>query len=360
MVLKITRKRVLATAAALFILGMTIAWSGVINIGASTGHWAITAWFLHWSMRNAVRTQAAITVDEPATDATGLVSAAGHYAGNCAVCHGAPGEPPSPVMQAATPPAPDLSVTAKTWSDQQLFWIVKHGVKFTPMPAWPAQERDDEVRRMTAFVRRLPEMTPAEYRKLAYGPAGRIVGGKPMRLEDARPDCDRCHAEDGREQPDIPVLGRQKSPYLWATLNAYASGRRPSGVMGAAAARLDAGVMRALADHYAGLPAGLSEARASAAAAAPTADGPLAERIVARGLPEANLPACASCHAPGKHPRYPVLAGQKPEYLAARLRRWRRDENVVDARKPNAPMPVIARRIPELLIEPLARHFARQ
>lgn len=130
--------------------------------------------------------------------------------------------------------------------------------------------------------------------------------------------------------------------------------------MGAAAARLDPGVMRALADHYAGLPAGLSEPRATAATAAPTADDPLAERVVARGLPKANLPACASCHAPGKRPRYPMLAGQKPEYLAARLRRWRGDENVVDARKPNAPMPVIARRIPELLIEPLARHFARQ
>jgi mono/diheme cytochrome c family protein len=65
-------------------------------------------------------------------------------------------------MQATTPPAPDLAVTARTWSDPQLFWIVKHGVKFTPMPAWPAQDRDDEVRRMAAFVRRLPDMSPAE------------------------------------------------------------------------------------------------------------------------------------------------------------------------------------------------------
>jgi hypothetical protein len=68
------------------------------------------------------------------------------------------------------------SVTAKTWSDPQLFWIVKHGMKFTPMPAWPVQDRDDEVRRMAAFARRLPDMSPAEYRTLACGP-GRIAGG---------------------------------------------------------------------------------------------------------------------------------------------------------------------------------------
>ena len=203
----------------LFVLGMAIAWSGIINIGASTGHWAITDWFLHWSMRNTVRTYAAATVNQPATDATGLVSAAGHYASTCAACHGAPGERPSPVMQSATPNAPDLSVTAKTWSDEQLFWIIKHGVKFTPMPAWPALDRDDEVRRMAAFVRRLPAMTPENYRSLAYG-SGRIVGGEPKRLEDALPDCERCHADDGRDQPDIPVLAGQKPAYLFAALDA--------------------------------------------------------------------------------------------------------------------------------------------
>ena len=76
MTLRITWKRALAATAVLFIVGMAIAWSGIINIGASTGHWAITDWFLHWSMRNTVRTYAAVTVDGPATDATGLVSPA--------------------------------------------------------------------------------------------------------------------------------------------------------------------------------------------------------------------------------------------------------------------------------------------
>ncbi|MGZ8928489.1 MAG: c-type cytochrome [Methylobacter sp.] len=359
MVLKITWKRAIATAAALFIFAMAFAWSGILNIGASTGHWAITDWFLHWSMRNTVRTYAALTVDEPATDASGLTSAAGHYAANCAFCHGAPGEQPSQVMKGATPSAPDLSATANSWTDRQLFWIVKHGVKFTAMPAWPALDRDDEIRRMAAFVRRLPDMTSAEYRALAYGPDGRIAGGKPMRLEDALSDCERCHADEGREQPDIPILAGQKPAYLLAALQAYASGKRTSGVMGAAAARVDSDLMQALAEHYAKLPEGLAKVKTTASAD-PTADDRLAGRIFANGLKEASLPACIKCHSPGKRPDYPTLAGQKPEYLAARLRRWRGDETIVDARKPNAPMPVIARRIPEHMIEPLARHFARQ
>ena len=364
MVLKITKKGVkvswralLSAGAGLFILGMIVAWSGFINIGATTGHWWATDWFLHWAMRNSVRAQAALTVSTPAADATGILSAAGHYAVTCALCHGAPGELPSPVMQATLPTAPDLAVNAAQWKDKQLFWIIKHGVKFTPMPAWPTQERDDEVARMVAFVRSLPGMTSVRYRELAYGTGKRILG-EAARLDDALLDCARCHGKDGRGrgQPDIPILAGQKAPYLSAALTSYASGQRESGVMAAAAARVDPDALHALAEYYSSLP-GLGWPSADDAVASSEEDRQAA-LIVAQGLPEANLPACASCHAPGKQPLYPVLAGQKATYLAARLTLWRGDETIVEAKKPNAPMAVIARRIPETMIEPLARYYS--
>jgi cytochrome c553 len=236
------------------------------------------------------------------------------------------------------------------------------------MPAWPALDRDDEIWRMAGFVRRLPSMSPAEYRELAHGPTGQVAGNAPGSLQEALPDCERCHADNGREQPDIPVLAGQKPAYLAATLQAYATGKRSSAVMTAAVNRLDADIIRLLADHYARLPDGLAE---PVAAVPPEATAfreegetmatgeyeEAARRIVANGLPEANLPACSKCHSAGKRADYPVLAGQKPDYLAARLRLWRGDPNVVDARKSNESMPMIARRIPEEMIEPLARHF---
>src|SRR5690606_22340951 len=214
-------------------------------------------WLLHWAMRNTVRTYAALTVKLPAADPDGLVSAAGHFAGHCAVCHGAPGERPSPQMQAATPHAPDLAITAPSYSDAELFWIVKHGVKFTGMPAWPSLERDDEVRRMAAFVRRLPDMTAPEYHALAYGPGsivGTLAGARPTTLEHALAECERCHAEDGRGQPDIPLVAGQKRAYLRDALEDFASGRRDSGVMQSAAARIDETLRDALAEHYARQP----------------------------------------------------------------------------------------------------------
>ena len=53
-----------------------------------------------------------------------------------------------------------------------------------------------------------------------------------------------------------------------------------------------------------------------------------------------------------------LLAGQKATYLASRLRQWRGDPATVEARKPNDSMATIARRIPEDMIEPLARYYA--
>ena len=330
---RITWRRVLGALAVLVLAGLALAWSGIVNIAASTGHWAITDGFLHWSMRNTVRTYAALSVQAPAADPTGLVSAAGHYAATCATCHGAPGERPSPVMQSTTPHAPDLARTAVTWSDKELFWIIRNGIKFTPMPAWPVLAREDEVRRMVAFVRRLPTMTPESYRTLAYGAGGAPVRN-PQTFDDALADCERCHADGGRDQPDIPVLGGQKPAYLLDALGGFATGRRPSGVMSAAAARVDAAMMRALAEHYAKLP-GLVEERDMPQAANTAQEEALVERIVANGLPEHDLPACAKCHAPGKRPDYPVLAGQKARYLAARLWLWRGDPAIVEARQPN-------------------------
>lgn len=128
--------------------------------------------------------------------------------------------------------------------------------------------------------------------------------------------------------------------------------------MSTAAARVDPALLQHLADHYANLP-GLADSPRARPPRAATADEALVLRTVEQGLPHVNLPACARCHSSGKRADYPVLFGQKSEYMAARLRRWRGEANVVEARKPNDSMSMIARRIPESLIEPLSDYYAQ-
>ncbi|MDF2639482.1 MAG: cytochrome [Novosphingobium lindaniclasticum] len=342
MTVKLTLKRLILGALALAALGMAFAWSGLFPIAASSGHWAITDWFLHWTMQNSARTYSAFQTPEHVREDRALVSAAGHFHQSCEVCHGAPGVPRSPVMQAASPPAPDLARTVGDYSDRELFWIVRHGVKYTGMPAWAAEGRDDEVGRMVGFLRRLPAMAPAEYSRLV-GPqrlAGSAAGG------DSLARCTGCHGVDGRGrgQTDIPVIAGQKPDYILKSLQDFAAGKRRSAVMQAAATGLSEAEMREAARHFASLP-GLTDSAL-----------PASHPIVAEGLRGEQLPACRQCHAPGK--AAPLLSGQRPEYLAARLRQWRGDETVVDARKPRDPMATIARRIPEADIDALAQAAA--
>jgi len=112
--------------------------------------------------------------------------------------------------------------------------------------------------------------------------------------------------------------------------------------MQVAAASLSDSEMRILARHFASMP-GLNHR--------PLPQHPL----ITNGDPARQLPSCVSCHAPGK--AQPILTGQKAHYIAARLRQWRGDDKIVDARKPQQTMAVIARRIPEDQIDTLARLF---
>lgn len=311
--------------------GLLFAWSGLFNVAASTGHWPITEWFLHWAMRNSVQTHAFGIDPPPLADPALVHRGAGHYASGCASCHGAPGEPQSPIALKMTPQPPLLGERVDEWARNELFWIVKHGVKYTGMPAWAARHRDDEVWSMIAFLEKLPELTPAEYRQLAFGPtAGQADGGEALAavsepaetgsLQKVLSECARCHGRDGagRGVGAFPILTGQTEAYLLASLEAYAEGRRHSGFMEPATSGLDAVALRALAAHYA-------DAEALIAPQGEPADPELLRRgetIATRGVPEGGVPACAACHGPKKAPRrpiYPRLAGQHADYLARQI-----------------------------------------
>jgi hypothetical protein len=58
------------------IVGIGFAWSGLMSVKASTGHWPITDWFLHWVMKNSIRTDALFT-DVPPLSKWPAAAAAG-------------------------------------------------------------------------------------------------------------------------------------------------------------------------------------------------------------------------------------------------------------------------------------------
>lgn len=328
-------------AAGLVIGGFLVAWLGLYNIAASRSHWQITEWFLTFTMRNSVETQSMNVTAPPLDDPALIRRGAGHFQGGCAPCHGAPGEPQSPIARQMLPEPPYLAALdqwTQPWDAAELFWIVKHGLKYTGMPAWPALEREDEVWAVVAFLQRLPELSPQTYRLWARGEAALAArtaqeNAKLLALAgpvgDSVAACARCHGFDGAGVGigAFPRLSDLSAEYLHQALETYAIGARPSGIMQPVAAELSESEMRELATYY----AGIADAPYPPAPTLQAADAELlrlGEALVTDGLPEAGIPACSTCHGPqavADNPLYPALAGQYPEYIALQLELWQRD-----------------------------------
>ena len=306
--------------------GFLVAALGIIPIKASSGHWAITRWFLNFSSERSVSTHT-LGVKAPKLDEPRFVlKGAGAYETNCKACHGSPAIAQPRVAQHMTPRPPYLPTVLPQWDDAELFYIVKHGIKMTGMPAWPAQQRDDEVWAMVAFLRVLKSLDAEGYRRLVWGdapPGSEVAPMTDMTGAQSVPpaiteNCARCHGLDGagRGTGAFPILAGQTPEYLARSLLAYARNERHSGVMEPNAAGLDAEEMRQIALYFANLP------RPSPPSPSPEDSQSLrrGELIANQGIPERRVPACVSCHGPApRNPVYPVLAGQYPDYLVLQL-----------------------------------------
>lgn len=348
---------VAATVVAVAVAGLLFAWLGVYNIAASRGHLAITDRILRFGMENSVKAHAPDERLPDGQDEDRVRLGAGHYHAGCAYCHGAPGTPVSPVAVKMLPPPPDLKNKVGVWKDGELFWIVKHGLKYAGMPAFPSLQRDDEIWSVVAFLRRLPELDRAAYRELALGevepdrPSGSEIA-ESGDDQEAIGACARCHGNGaGPASRLVPALHGQPAAMIENALRDYAAGLRDSGIMQTAAADLTDGAIRKLATHYAGLPRPAIEPEPADPES--VARG---ERLAREGHRSRGVPACLSCHDEQALPTFPRLAGQSSRYIEGQLAAWRAGLN--DRSSTGRIMAPIGRRLTAEQARDVAAYFA--
>jgi len=92
----------------------------------------------------------------PPDDATSRAAGQMLFSGRCAFCHGQDGREPTAEGRSMYPRAPALSSPrVQSWSDTELFWIVKHGIRLTGMPGFGRIHSDDEIWHLVHYVRSL-------------------------------------------------------------------------------------------------------------------------------------------------------------------------------------------------------------
>lgn len=76
---------------------------------------------------------------------------------DCSECHGFTGRKPTDAGRWMYPRAADLgSAEIQRYSDRELFWIVKNGIRLSGMPAFCRVESDEHIWNLVHYVRTLP------------------------------------------------------------------------------------------------------------------------------------------------------------------------------------------------------------
>jgi mono/diheme cytochrome c family protein len=141
-------------------------YAGLYNVAADIPHTQPVYWLFDTVRQRSVAARARDIVVPNDLDDTNRVSrGAGQYAEMCSGCHLAPGMKRTEISRGLYPRAPELRRKTDLTPAEQ-FWIVKHGVKMTGMPAWGVTHEDELLWDVVAFVRKLPELTPEQYEAL--------------------------------------------------------------------------------------------------------------------------------------------------------------------------------------------------
>jgi cytochrome c5 len=146
---------------------LTFFYMGFYNFSANTPHWPITTKLITISRDNAI-SRVANDIKTPNLNNPAFISSgAQDYNDMCAGCHMSPLQlTPSDLHQNLYPSPPNLTKPSHFRPNEQ-FWIIKHGLKMTGMPAWGTGHSDERIWAMVAFIQQLPKLNAEQYQILA-------------------------------------------------------------------------------------------------------------------------------------------------------------------------------------------------
>jgi len=160
------------------------AYSGLVNVGADDPHFPAVHAFLTMARERSIEVRSR-NIEVPKLDDQALIRAgAGNYNAMCIGCHLAPGVAKTELSQALYPAPPNLSEVGIDGSPAATFWVIKHGIKASGMPAWGTSMGDEYIWGMVAFINQLPKMDVAQYQALVASSSGHQHGGGESRMHN--------------------------------------------------------------------------------------------------------------------------------------------------------------------------------
>lgn len=98
-----------------------------------------------------------------------LIAGGKQYLGECAGCHGTPGKP-NKFPASLNPEAPQFPTEGTEYTEAQVFWVAKHGIRRTGMFANGIWDSDQELWRIAAYIKRMNSLPQRVQDELAKKP----------------------------------------------------------------------------------------------------------------------------------------------------------------------------------------------
>lgn len=170
-------------------------WSGAYNVAADEPHWPLTERVMDTVRDRSVAVRASSIVAPDLDDEPLIRAGAGNYDAMCVGCHLKPGLEATEQSKGLHPAPPNL-IRHPIDDPAAAFWVIKHGIKMSGMPAWGKSMEDEYIWGMVAFLQQLPDMSQDRYDELVEASGGHQHGGT-----EAAPQEKDAEIEDHSKAP---------------------------------------------------------------------------------------------------------------------------------------------------------------
>ena len=143
--------------------GYMVLTNGVVAANADAKPNAIERWIAGTSLRSTLQREAPKGPNPVPLNDANLVAGINLYGSHCAICHGtAAGDRlPTPIAKGENPKPPQLaSHGVEDDPEGWTFWKVKHGIRWTGMPAWEHELNDQQIWTLALFLKHMDKLPP--------------------------------------------------------------------------------------------------------------------------------------------------------------------------------------------------------
>jgi mono/diheme cytochrome c family protein len=158
---------VLATIAIIVIAGFAYLRLGLAEARGDLPPSRLESLLMSSAVHASVRREAPEMPNPFAPTDDNLLAGGKLYYEGCAGCHGVPGKAKKDGGDVLFPPVPQLPLVGTEYTEAQIFWVIKHGIRRTGMFANGKWNTDKEMWSMAAYIKRMQSLPPHVQEELA-------------------------------------------------------------------------------------------------------------------------------------------------------------------------------------------------